>query len=398
MSARELLDWVWIGADTFVAIWFAALAVRGPSPRVHGPFAVLAGAMALSHATSLGMLRADDVASAVRAQDGFTASVMIGMGAFVDLATALASERRQMPTHAWWLATGGAAAAAAGLTHDPSFASAGPMTLARLTPLGLALYAAAMIFILLALRRIYRASRREPSIRGVLWAVLIPAVLTLWDLYARVVGSEHGHLSGMVRGFVVVVLAQLLLQRFLLVERELSAKSDELALSTERLRQAQAELDRTEHLAAVGELSAVIAHEIKNPLAVLHGAATTLARAPEAEAPRLLEILDEEADRLNRLVDDVLVYARPLTPETSEIDLAEVVTHALKLALDGQPTARNIVIDWEAPGEPRWVKGDGTLIRHALIDIVDNAILAMPSGGSVTVRLRDSEVLSLIHI
>ncbi len=389
---RELFDWIWIGVDLFVAIWFASLASRGPNPLVHGPFALLAAAVGASHAASLWMLHASDVAACAHAQDWFTAAVLLATAAWVDLGTSLAGTRRNMPTHAWIFAGVGICIALTGIAHDPSFRVSDPIPLASINWIGLSLHAIAMTFNVLTVLRIGRAARTDPELRPVIVGLLIPAALTVWDLIARAGGFDFGHVSGALRGVVVLVLAQLLLRRFLAAERELVEKSTELAASTERLAQAQAELDRTEHLAAVGELSAVIAHEIKHPLAVLQQAAEALDGAPAEQAPALLEVLNEEANRLNRLVDDVLVYARPLTPEAHEVDLVEVLGAATRLALDGQPTARNIVVDWQ-PDEPsRWVRGDGTLMRHALTNILDNAILAMPSGGTVVVRMLDVDV------
>ena len=389
---RELFDWVWIGADLFVAIWFASLAARGPNPLMHGPFAILAASVAASHATSLWMLHAVDVAECARAQDWFMASVLLATAAWVDLGTSLAGARRRMPAHAWLFAGVGICIALTGFPHDASFRVADPIRLASINVVGLSLHAIAMVFNLLTVVRIGRAARRDHELRPVVIGLLIPATLTAWDLIARAGRFDFGHLSGVLRGVVVLVLAQLLLRRFLVAEQLLLQKSTELVASTERLAEARAELDRTEHLAAVGELSAVIAHEIKHPLAVLQQAAEALEGAAPAQAFELLEVLNEEADRLNRLVDDVLVYARPLTPEAHDVDLVEVVTHATRLALDGQPTARNIVVDWQPSAAAHWVRGDGTLIRHALINILDNAILAMPSGGTVVVRMHDADV------
>lgn len=393
MNLREVFDWIWMGVDLFVALWFAALSIRGPRPLVHGPFALLAGLIAVTHAASLGIMRAPDIASAAHAQDVFMASVLLATGAWVDLSTSLANERREMPRHAWIFAGVGSAIALTGIAHDPSFPVENGLPYAALSALGLALYGVAVVFSLLSVLRLMRAARTDVELRPVLFAIALPVVLSIWDVVARAAHLDFAHVSGAVRSFVVVVLARLLLRRLVAVERELSSKSHELEASLRRLEQAQAELDRTEHLAAVGELSAVIAHEIKNPLAVLHHAANTLQRSSSPEdAAHLLEVLDEEADRLNRLVDDVLVYARPLKPETQELDLTSVLTHATRLALDGQPTARNILIDWDPELPPRWVRCDGTLIRHAIINIVDNAILAMPSGGTIVVRMHEIEV------
>lgn len=393
MNALIAFDCISIGVDVFIAFWFAALSRRGASPILHGPVAALAALIAASHAASAFTLAAPDAATAARGQDLFEATMLLAAAAFVDVASTLAHDRRKIPTHAWWFCGVFASVALTGLNHDPALPSSSLRPLVSVAPLGLAALAGALVFCGLAAWRLVRAARTDASLRPLVGSLAVPIVLSVWDLVARLLELPFGHVSGTVRSVFVAVLAALLLRRLLEVERALERKTAELAASTARLSEAQAELDRTEHLAAVGELSAVIAHEIKNPLAALANAAATLKKGPpEEDAAQLLRILDEEADRLNRLVDDVLVYARPLTPQTLDFDLRGVVTNASRLALDAQPSANGIVIDWDARTEPQWIYGDATLIRHALVNILDNAILAMPAGGTIAIRMRPSEV------
>ena len=103
---------------------------------------------------------------------------------------------------------------------------------------------------------------------------------------------------------------------------ELRERSRELGESFEELRAAQTELVRKEQLAAVGELSAVVAHEVRNPLAIIANAVADPAQ-PTLVAPNdratLLGILDEETGRLNRIVGDLLSYARPVRLERREV-------------------------------------------------------------------------------
>ncbi|MCA9601814.1 MAG: histidine kinase, partial [Myxococcales bacterium] len=160
------------------------------------------------------------------------------------------------------------------------------------------------------------------------------------------------------------------------------------------------EIVKTEQLAAVGELSAVIAHEVRNPLATIKNAVAGLRRSelrPE-DGETLLEILDEETDRLNRLVDDLLAYAKPISPETSAVDLPQLVGHAVELAAAGNRDISHVEIELDLgqPCDP--VEGDQALLRHALINIVDNALQAMPNGGTLTVSCRNATADGRPHV
>ncbi|MCU0691699.1 MAG: hypothetical protein MUF54_09880, partial [Polyangiaceae bacterium] len=96
--------------------------------------------------------------------------------------------------------------------------------------------------------------------------------------------------------------------------RELAEHSSKLRKNRRLLREMQSELGRKEQLAAIGEMAAVIAHEVRNPLAVISNAVASLRRngLSRHDHDVLLTILDEEAVRLNRLVSDLLSYARPI--------------------------------------------------------------------------------------
>jgi signal transduction histidine kinase len=394
VTFRVVCDWVSVGVDLFVAVWFAALSVRGPTSRVLAPFALLAGLVGLSHLAGLAIVAAPHVALAARAQDLFEGTLLLAVAAFVEVAASLAKDVSALSRIAWTWCGVGAVLAFAGLSHDPSFPTTELPHVARLGPTGVIATVVALVWIGWSLVTLVRATWQEPRLWRIVMAVVLPVVFALWDVAARSLDLPYGSLSGLVRSMVVVTLAWVLLARMLEVERTLAAKTEELAASTARLREAQVELDRTEQLAAVGELSAVIAHEIRNPLAVLANAAASLEKGdlPPASAAHLLAVLDEEGDRLDRLVDDVLVYARPLAPQRADVDLRGVVTHAARLALESPTRSPDLVVAWDGEGPPEWIHADATLIRHALVNILDNAILAMPRGGTVQVRMQPVEV------
>jgi signal transduction histidine kinase len=136
----------------------------------------------------------------------------------------------------------------------------------------------------------------------------------------------------------------------------------------------------------VGELSAVVAHEVRNPLAIISNAVATLRRRAgvnEADRQTLLAILDEESSRLNRLVGDLLCYARPINLERQLVSLRDLVARGMAL------TEGRIGIDVELvepkPTEKVWA--DPNLLRQVIENLVDNAMQAMSGGGVLTVTL-----------
>jgi PAS domain S-box-containing protein len=154
----------------------------------------------------------------------------------------------------------------------------------------------------------------------------------------------------------------------------------------------QQELLRTQSLAAVGELAATVAHEIKNPLAGISGAIQVLAEGmPKNDGRREIvgEILDQ-VRRLDNTVRDLLNFARPITPVRQDIDLAESVASAWKL-LSAQPAAEPVRFELVAAG-PVPARGDPQLLRQVWVNLFQNAIEAMPRGGSLRVCLRPGAV------
>jgi two-component system sensor histidine kinase PilS (NtrC family) len=149
------------------------------------------------------------------------------------------------------------------------------------------------------------------------------------------------------------------------------------------LRRMEIAVRRSERLASIGRLAAGIAHEIRNPLASISGSVEVLKSLPGAdhETRQLVDIAVREVDRLDRLISDLLSYARPHTEERQGLDLGEVLTEIGK-ALEHERRDRNIsvVVDAE-PGVG--IEGASGQIRQVLWNLIRNANDAMPSGGTL---------------
>lgn len=163
----------------------------------------------------------------------------------------------------------------------------------------------------------------------------------------------------------------------------------EAQLRLAELRDTQARLIERERLAALGELSAVVAHEVRNPLAVIFNAVSALRRlvAQEGDAGRMIDTMSEEAERLNRIVGDLLGFARPVTPQLQPEALRPVVESALAAALARTSDAGTsvIVTSIAVPDALPLALIDAQLMRQALLNALLNAIDAMPTGGTLAV-------------
>jgi signal transduction histidine kinase len=167
----------------------------------------------------------------------------------------------------------------------------------------------------------------------------------------------------------------------------------EVAESLEALARAQSELVKRERLAALGELAAVVAHEVRNPLGVLFNSIGSLRTIVDAGAPAekledartLLTIASEEAHRLNRIVSDLLQFVRPYEMALLPCSVADL----LRDVVNETSHARRIHVDVE-PDLPL-VDMDAGYMRQALLNLLLNALQAQPAAGDVTVRASAEE-------
>ncbi|MBI2901045.1 MAG: PAS domain S-box protein [Planctomycetes bacterium] len=162
-----------------------------------------------------------------------------------------------------------------------------------------------------------------------------------------------------------------------------------IARDVTHLRRLSEDLVRTQSLAAVGEMAATVAHEIKNPLAGISAAIQLLRRGmPERDRRRKIvgDVLDQ-VQRLDRTVRALLMFARPVKPRRHPVDLGESLAGAWRI-LSRQPQASGVRFALDGAAAIR-VPGDPDLLRQVWINLFQNAIEAMPGGGEVSVRVTD---------
>ncbi len=144
-------------------------------------------------------------------------------------------------------------------------------------------------------------------------------------------------------------------------------------------------LSRAENLAAMGRMTATLAHEIKNPLAIIRGSAARLGKL-EPEAERMNQFIVEEVDRLSRTVNRYLDFARSTDPAAEAgSDAAAALTATLDL-LEGELEARKIHVVRPATFEPAPVRLDAESLKQVFLNLILNAADAMPEGGRLTLQ------------
>jgi signal transduction histidine kinase len=165
-------------------------------------------------------------------------------------------------------------------------------------------------------------------------------------------------------------------------------------LAAFRLREADIERlhTRAERLEAVAELSASLAHEIKNPLASIRSAAELLAKVPgsDDDTRTLTKLVQRESDRLSRLLSEFLDFARTGVTSVRRVDLVEIAHHAAALVAAHPDKPENVTIRELFPSTPLVVVGDDDLIHRAIFNLLLNAVQASPPGGEV--RLEAAEL------
>jgi two-component system sensor histidine kinase PilS (NtrC family) len=157
--------------------------------------------------------------------------------------------------------------------------------------------------------------------------------------------------------------------------------SDQKRLETLRL--------RAERLEGVAELSASLAHEIKNPLASIRSACEQLSRSAftGADEKTLTHLVMRESDRLSRLLTEFLDFARVRVARRELIDVAQLAVGAVRLALAHPDRSDGITVECVAPEGEFMVEGDDDLLHRALFNLLLNAIQVSPSGGQVRLEI-----------
>jgi PAS domain S-box-containing protein len=168
-----------------------------------------------------------------------------------------------------------------------------------------------------------------------------------------------------------------------------------------QMRAVRERLQQADQLMALGTVTAGVAHEIRNPLASLRGLAELLGRdiAADDSRRRYVETMLASIDRLNRLIEDLLLFSAPRTARLQAMDLTGAAVETVTLARMGLGD-RNVTLRMQpVTAPPLFVRGNRERLIQVLTNLVLNATQATPDGGVVTVRLdsRDDCAVVAVH-
>ena len=189
---------------------------------------------------------------------------------------------------------------------------------------------------------------------------------------------------------VIGYLTQELAESNRIARRSAEAAAEQLALANRQLKEAEAAMRRSERLAALGQLSAGLAHELRNPLGTMKTSAEMLAKQVEPGnevAREMADFISSEVDRTNSLVTRFLDFARPLALRLEKSDLADVIDHAVTGIEKHSPPLNVAVYKNYSPDIPPFLF-DGQLMERVIYNLLLNAAQASPPGGSITVKTR----------
>jgi len=173
---------------------------------------------------------------------------------------------------------------------------------------------------------------------------------------------------------------------------------EKIQKTTADLKKTEAQLIRSEKLAALGQLAAGIAHEIRNPLTsiniLIHSMTENL---PSGDSHKEdLKVIEEEIHRMNEILDQFLRFAKPATPLLEKADVSSIFEETLQL-LRPHIEKQIIVVEKEFQSLPI-ILMDREQIKQVFLNLLLNAIQAMPGGGHLTLRGQNSEDGQWIHI
>jgi two-component system, NtrC family, sensor histidine kinase HydH len=167
---------------------------------------------------------------------------------------------------------------------------------------------------------------------------------------------------------------------------QLENAGSQLRAAYQKLNETFDQLRHSDRLASLGQLSAGIAHEIRNPLGSIQGAVDILAQdlPPEDPKSEFAKIARKEVSRLEKLTGEILQFSKPAPPKQFPIDWREIVEAACRLCSD-QARSQGVEIVRRIESPEATILVDPEQVKQVLINILINAIQAQPGGGEITI-------------
>jgi signal transduction histidine kinase len=253
-----------------------------------------------------------------------------------------------------------------------------------------------------ALHNVYQRLYYLPIFAGAYWfgwrgalgvsllsaAAYFPHIVHDWSDYPGYRQAQYAELlMFQVVGSVVGILAEL--EQRQRARQERTAR--ELAAAYRQLQESFEHMRRADRLSALGQLSAGLAHEIKNPLGSIKGSLEIVAEdfPPDHKKREFIEILRKEIDRLNSVLTEFLHFARTPRPDLQRCDLRDVID-SIRVLCAKEAARQGVRIEVVYSGALPEVYADAAQIQQALLNLVLNGIQAMPGGGRLKIEAKAS--------
>jgi len=157
------------------------------------------------------------------------------------------------------------------------------------------------------------------------------------------------------------------------------------------LKALEAQMELRSRLSSLGEISAGIAHELRNPMAVIAGYTQLLSKKTDQSLRPTVDAITKEINVMNRIISDFLSFARPAELAVSDVDLKKIIENCIDTLVSGR---NNIETHLDVENLPV-IKGDEILLRQAFTNLIQNAAEAMPNGGDLTVKSSTGDFLEV---
>ncbi|WP_026692570.1 ATP-binding protein [Peribacillus kribbensis] len=156
-------------------------------------------------------------------------------------------------------------------------------------------------------------------------------------------------------------------------------------------------LRKAEKLSLVGELAAGIAHEIRNPLTTVKGFVQLLSTSHSEKKLLYADTILEEVDRINFIVSEFMVFAKPHATNYSECSAPEILRSVIKL-LEAEAALNAVIISSDLPDENIYIYGEKNQLKQVFLNIIKNGIEALPNGGNIIVSAAKTSSEMIISI
>ncbi len=225
----------------------------------------------------------------------------------------------------------------------------------------------------------------------------IPHILMMWQHHMPEYAMNQ--YAEIIVFFLVGTVTGILADRGRRQRMELEAASEQLAKVNRDLQDSFEQIRRADRLSAIGQLSASLAHEIRNPLASIDGAANLVEspQTPEDMRRGAFAIIHKEIQRLNRLLTNLLDFARPRQPEFQAMDPDRLIDSIITLA-GHSAQQKGIAIRKEvSPSTPSF-ECDPEQMKQVLLNLAINAVQAMTTPGEILVSARRTDSAVMISV